>query len=138
MEKTWHDEFVQAIKSQAEREAEPQARKRKRVEEALKVAEKALDGARDAMSFAVDKLGEKQQTAELDERAGGYQVSFGGVSLLVTLDRETAVLRSVYDEGKPREFEFAKDRHLAPKDVEDYVGRRLLELARAAYKAEPW
>ena len=58
--------------------------------------------------------------------------------LTVELDRSTAVLTVTYDAAKPREFDFAKDRHLSPKDVEEYVGRRLVELARAAQKAHPW
>jgi hypothetical protein len=41
-------------------------------------------------------------------------------------------------ETKPREFDFAKDRHIAATDVEEYVGRRAVELVRLAQKATPW
>ena len=50
----------------------------------------------------------------------------------------SAVIKVTFGEGKPREFDFAKDRHIAPADVEEYIGRRSLELVRAAHKAHPW
>ena len=60
------------------------------------------------------------------------------VGLNVELVRESAVIKVTFIEGKPREFDFAKDRHIAPADVEEYVGRRAVELVRAAHKAHPW
>ena len=48
------------------------------------------------------------------------------------------IIKVTFGEGKPREFDLAKDRHIAPADVEEYMGRRSLELVRAAYKTTPW
>ena len=54
------------------------------------------------------------------------------------LVRDSAVIKVAFVEGKPREFDFAKDRHIAAADVEEYVGRRSVELVRTAQKAAPW
>ena len=66
------------------------------------------------------------------------QLTLGALSLTLELSRESAVIKVTFGEGKPRDFDLAKDRHIAPADVEEYMGRRSLELVRAAYKAAPW
>jgi hypothetical protein len=135
---TWRDELSEVIKSRTERDAEEHARLRARVEEALKTAELALSLARDGLRYACEQFRGKQQAAELEESPNGIKLSLGSTSIGIELLRETAVIRIQFGEGKPRDFDFAKDRHLAPADLEEYVGRRLVEFARAAQKAAPW
>lgn len=135
---TWRDELKEAVKTKAERDAEEQERHRKRVEEALASAEKAMEGAVDALRFASDTLKSKGQPVELGEARDNYKLALFGQSLALELVRASAVIKITFGEGKPREFDFAKDRHIAPPDVEEYVGRRSLELVRAAQKAHPW
>jgi len=135
---SWRDELTEAVKSKAEREAEEQARHKKRVEEALATAESAMSLAVESLRYARDKLKEKGQPVELDEQPDRYRISLGDLSLTLELVRESAVIKATFGEGKPREFDLAKDRHIAPADVEEYMGRRALELVRAAYKASPW
>ena len=90
------------------------------------------------VDFAAEQLREKGQDVNVDTKDDGRTLSFRDYSVVLGLDVETAVLTVVYNDGRPKEFDFAKDRHLAPKDVEEYVGRRVVEMARAAQKAEPW
>lgn len=135
---TWRDELKEAVKSKAEREAEEADRKRKRVEAALKVAEEALAQCSGGLEFVLQQLQGKQQPAKLSAGGDRRQLTLGEQGLVVELDRETAVLKVTLNDAKPREFDLAQDRHLAPKDIEEYVGRRAVELARAAYKANPW
>jgi hypothetical protein len=130
----WRDELIEAVKTKAEREAEEAERQRKRVAEALSTAELALRGAEEALAFAHERIAEKGQSSSYD----GGKLTVGALSLLVELDRTTAALKVSYLESKPREFDFARDRHIAPADVEEYVGRRIVELVRAAQKATPW
>src|SRR5438067_1408824 len=61
----WRDEIIEAVKTKTEREAEEQARHRKRVEEALTSADAAMALAVDALRFTRDRLAEKGQPAEL-------------------------------------------------------------------------
>ena len=68
----------------------------------------------------------------------GSKLVLGVLSLGIQLDPETAILRVHVAEAKPREFDFARDRHIAATDVEEYVGRRVLELVKVAQKAAPW
>ena len=68
----------------------------------------------------------------------GARIDLGTLSLALELDKETAVIKVTFLEGKPREFDFARDRHIAAADVEEYVGRRTVELVRNAQKAQPW
>ncbi|MEZ4438096.1 MAG: hypothetical protein R3B72_03360 [Polyangiaceae bacterium] len=139
MPTTWRDELVEVIKSKAEREAEEAERRRKRLEEALSVADEALGQAKESLGYAHEALKSKAQPASLEEEEGGGQrLVLGDQSVRVSLSRETAVLEVGFNDARPREFDFSKDRHLAPRDVEEYVGRRLVELARAAQKADPW
>ncbi len=135
---TWRDELIEAVKSKAEREDEERERLRKRVAEALATAESALNLSTEALRFACEKLKGKGQTAELSEKPEGNTLTIGELRLTVALDRETAIVKVTFGESKPREFDFAKDRHIAPNDVEEYMGRRALELVRSAYKANPW
>jgi hypothetical protein len=134
----WREELGEAVKSKAEREAEDKERQRKRVEEALTGAEEALRLATEALRFALQKLQEKQQPARIEGEGDSLRLTLGALSLSVSLDRETAILRATFIEGKPREFDFAKDRHIAATDVEEYVGRRSVEFVKAAQKASPW
>jgi hypothetical protein len=134
----WREELIDVVKSQAEREAEEEARKAKRLAEALKVAEEALQKATDGLRFTNEQLKSKSQPAKLEEKSDDISLMMNDLSLSVGLSRSDAVLKVVFNEGRPREFDFAKDRHLSAKDVEEYVGRRAVEFARAAQKSNPW
>jgi hypothetical protein len=134
----WREELTEAVKTKAERDAEEAERQRKRVEEALTGAQEAVRLATDALRFALERLKEKGQAAVLEESADKLRLTLGELSLSLSLDRETAILRTTFIEAKPREFDFAKDRHISPTDVEEYVGRRAVEFVRAAQKANPW
>ncbi len=135
---SWRDELIEVVKTKAEREAEEQARHKKRVEEALATAEAAMALGVEGLRFTCDRLKDKEQPAELVEQADSYKLSVREHSLALELSRDSAAIRVIFGEGKPREFDFAKDRHIAPADVEEYVGRRSLELVRAAQKSTPW
>ncbi|EYF05945.1 hypothetical protein [Chondromyces apiculatus] len=134
----WRDELVDAVKSKAEREAEEVERHKKRVSEALTAAESALSLSADALRFTGEKLKDKEQPVEISEEPDKIRLSLRDVSVTLELVRESAVVRITFGDGKPREFDFAKDRHIAPPDVEEYIGRRALEFVRAAQKATPW
>jgi hypothetical protein len=135
---SWRDELTEAVKTKAEREAEELARHKKRVEEALATAEAAINLGAEGLRFTRDRLKEKAQPAELAEETDAYKLTLREHRLSIELSRETAVVKITFGEGKPREFDFAKDRHIAPGDVEEYIGRRSLELVRAAHKAHEW
>ena len=135
---SWRDELIEVIKTKAERDAEEQARQRKRVEEALATAETAMALGIEGLRFTAAGLIEKSQPAALAEAPDSFKLTIHDLSLALELLREGAVIKVTFGEGKPREFDFAKDRHIAPADVEEYVGRRSLELVRAAQKSYPW
>lgn len=135
---TWRDELIEAVKSKAEREAEELARHKKRVAEALAAAESAVSQGAESLKFAHEKLLEKGQPSKLAEDPDKYRLSLGDFCLTLELLRDSAIVRVTFGDGKPRDFDFAKDRHIAPADVEEYIGRRALELVRAAQKAAPW
>lgn len=135
---SWRDELIEVVKTKAEREAEEQARHKKRVEEALATAEAAMTLGIEGLRFTCEKLKNKEQPADLVEVADSYKLTLREQTLALELNRESAAIRVTFGEGKPREFDFAKDRHIAPADVEEYVGRRALELVRAAQKSTPW
>jgi len=134
----WRDELVEAIKSKQEREAEEAERKRKRLEEALEVADEALTRAAGALEFVSEQLQSKSQPVTLSASDGDHCLKMHDYSLTVGISRDDAILKVTFNDGRPREFDFAKDRHLSPKDVEEYVGRRTVEFARAAQKSNPW
>jgi hypothetical protein len=134
----WRDELIEAVKTKAEREAEELARHKKRVEEALTTAEAAMSLGSDSLRFARDRLRDKGQEADLAEQADSFKLTLREVTLSLELLRDSAVIKVTFGDGKPREFDFAKDRHIAPADVEEYIGRRSLEFVRAAQKASPW
>jgi hypothetical protein len=134
----WRDELIEAVKTKAEREAEELARHKKRVEEALTTAEAAMALGVEGLRFARDKLRDKGQEADLTETSDSLKLSLREVSLALDLVRDAALIKITFGDGKPREFDFAKDRHIAPADVEEYIGRRALEFVRAAQKASPW
>ncbi|KYF62409.1 hypothetical protein [Sorangium cellulosum] len=135
---TWRDELIEAVKSKAEREAEELARHKKRVAEALAAAESAVSLGAESLKFAHEKLQEKGQPIVFSQEPDKHRLAFGEFSLALELLRDSAIVRVTFGDGKPREFDFAKDRHIAPADVEEYIGRRALELVRAAQKAAPW
>lgn len=134
----WRDELIEAAKTKAEREEEEQARHRKRVQEALHTAEIALGLAVTALEFTRDRLTDKGQAPKLSAQDDAHTFELEPHKLRVELVRDSAVVKVVFGDGKPREFDFAKDRHIAPADVEEYVGRRAVELVKAAQKASPW
>jgi hypothetical protein len=135
---SWRDELIEAVKSKAERDAEEAARHRKRVEEALATAEAAIALGVDALRYTRDRLQQKDQPITLTEEKDSYRLSLHEVALALELVRESAIIKVTFGEGKPREFDLAKDRHIAPGDVEEYMGRRALEFVRGAYKTHPW
>ena len=134
----WRDELIEVVKTKTEREAEELARHRKRVEEALTSADSAMTLAVEALRFACERLREKGQEAVLEEKPDAYKMTLRELSLGLELARDSAIIKVTYLEGKPREFDFAKDRHIAAADVEEYIGRRSVEFVRAAQKAAPW
>lgn len=135
---SWRDELSEAVKTKAEREAEELERQRKRVQEALTTAEAALKLGSDALRFSHEKIREKGVEAELTEDGENFRLKVREFSLSLQLVRDAALIRVTFGDGKPREFDFAKDRHIAPADVEEYVGRRAVEIVRAAQKSSPW
>jgi hypothetical protein len=134
----WREELVETIKSKDERESEEKERRAKRITEALKVAEEALRMALEGLKFTNEQLKGKKQPASFKKATAGATLAMHDFSIDVKLRREDAVLEVSYSGGRPKQFDFAKDRHLAASDVEEYVGRRALEMARAAQKANPW
>ena len=135
---SWRDELIEAAKTKAEREEEELARHRKRVQEALHTAETAFSLATAALEFTRDRLVDKGQTAQIVEQTDARTFELLTHKLRIELARDSAVIKVIYGEGKPRDFDFAKDRHIAPADVEEYVGRRAVELVKSAQKAAPW
>jgi len=135
---SWRDELIEAVKTKAERDAEELARHRKRVEEALATAEAAMKLGADALRFSADKLKEKGQPAALDDTADALKLSLNDLALRLELSRDSAIIKVTFGDAKPREFDFAKDRHISPADVEEYIGRRALEFVRSAQKTFPW
>jgi hypothetical protein len=134
----WRDEIIEAVKTKAERDAEDAARHKKRVEEALATADASMALAKEGLAFSCDRLREKGQDAVFEEQPDRLRLALRDFSLTLELSRESAIIKVTFGDGKPREFDFAKDRHIAPPDVEEYVGRRLVELVKAAQKASPW
>jgi len=154
----WRDELNDAVKTKAERDAEEAAKLKQRVKEALASAEAAFTLAVEALRFGHERVNEKGQTTkflEEHEEVEGESADaakpgakkkvvklarllLNGLTLTLELDRTTAIVKVSFLEGKPREFDFARDRHIAAADVEEYVGRRVVELVRAAQKASPW
>lgn len=135
---SWRDELIEAAKTKTERDEEEQARHRKRVQEALHTAETAFGLAVEAIKFARDRVADKGQTPQFSEHPDAYTLELLAHKIHIELVRDSAVIKVVFGEGKPREFDFAKDRHIAPADVEEYVGRRAVELVKIAQKASPW
>jgi hypothetical protein len=135
---TWRDELIEAVKSKREREAEEETRRQKRLEEALSVATDAMTKALDSLRFADEQLRDKRQPCKLVEKTDDLALELFDLRLAVSLSRADGVVKITFNDGRPREFDFAKDRHLSSKDVEEYVGRRTVELARAAQKNKPW
>ena len=135
---SWRDELIEAAKTKTEREEEEQARHRKRVQEALHTAEAAFGLAIEAIKFARDRLADKGQAPQFSEQPDAYTLELLAHKIHIELVRDSAVIKVVFGEGKPREFDFAKDRHIAPADIEEYVGRRSVEFVKSAQKAAPW
>ncbi len=147
----WRDELNEAVKTKSEREAEEAARQKQRVLEALASAEAAMALAIEAIRFGHQRIEEKQKETNLaieeeevdfegekSKKVKAAKLTIGPLGLHVDLDRSTAIIKVSFVEGKPREFDFARDRHIAAADVEEYVGRRIVEVVRSAQKASPW
>ena len=140
----WRDELIEAVKTKTEREAEETAKQKQRVLEAIPSAEAAVSLATEGLRFAYDRILEKGKPSTMHEekdeesRPKLARLTLEDLSLGIDLDRATAIVRVSYLEGKPREFDFARDRHIAATDVEEYVGRRAVELVRSAQKATAW
>ena len=109
------DELNEAVKSKAEREAEEHARVKKRVEEALATATQAMNLGAEALAFASQRLNEKGQAAEHQVQGDVAKLAYIR-AVTLELVRESALVRITFGEQKPREFDFAKDRHIAPAD----------------------
>src|SRR5688572_6009294 len=92
----------------------------------------------DALRFSADKLKDKGQPATLDDTADALKLTLNDLSLRLELSRDSAIIKVTFGDAKPREFDFAKDRHISPADVEEYIGRRALEFVRSAQKTFPW
>ncbi len=138
----WREELTEAVKTKAERDAEEAARAKQRVQEALGTAQAAFELALEAIRYAHDRIAEKGQPVSIEpipeDKGKGSRLVLGALSLGLQIDAETAILRVHVAETKPREFDFARDRHITATDVEEYVGRRVLELVKVAQKAAPW
>lgn len=138
----WRDELIEAVKTKVEREAEEAEKQKLRVREALTSAESALKLGAEALSFAADRVKEKGRdvSLEVSEHSAKFHLGPAGaqMSLVADLDPTTAIIKVSYLDAKAREFDFARDRHIAAADVEEYLGRRVVELIRAAQKATPW
>lgn len=134
----WREELAEEVKTKAEREAEEEARRNKRLAEALAVADEGLAKALESLRFADELIRSKGQASSLEEQDGRLLFKLLDLTVVVELSRNDAVLKVAYNEGRPREFDFSNDRHISPRDVEEYVGRRMVELARAAQKVSPW
>ncbi len=139
----WRDELIEAVKTKAERDAEEAEKQRLRVREALTSAESALKLGIEALTFAADHVKEKGREVSLEVHEHSAKFHLGGapgpqMSIAADLDPTTAIIKVSYLDAKAREFDFARDRHIAAADVEEYLGRRVVELIRAAQKANPW
>jgi hypothetical protein len=134
----WRDELTEIIRSEAEREAEEAERRSKRLKEALEVADEAMELALAGLGFTNEQLQHKAQPCVLSEKDGTHSLVLRDQSITVAMSRDDAIVKVTYNDGRPREFDFARDRHLSPKDVEEYIGRRAVEFARAVQKSHPW
>lgn len=143
----WRDELIDAVKTKAEREAEEAEKQRQRVREAMTSAEAALKLGVDALAFASERVKEKGKTSTVESSDHAVKFTMQGpdvnggtttMSIAADLDPATAIIKVTYQDAKAREFDFARDRHIAAADVEEYLGRRVVELIRAAQKASPW
>lgn len=134
----WRDELIEAVKTKVEREQEEAEKQRLRVQEALGAAEAALSLGATALQFAHEKIKEKGQETTFEQTADVARLSIGKHTLHAELDRLTAVIKVSFREAKAREFDFARDRHIAAADIEEYLGRRSVELVRAIQKETPW
>lgn len=134
----WRDELIEAVKTKAEREAEEAEKQRQRVREAMTTAEAAMKLGVDALEFAAERVREKGKEVSIEAAPHNVKFGLGAMALAAELDPSTAVIKVSYLEAKAREFDFARDRHIAAADVEEYLGRRVVELIRAAQKATPW
>lgn len=134
----WKDDLFEASKTKAEREEEERIRQAKRVEEALSTADAAMTLALQALEFSAERLRSQKQPVVLEDIAGGKRLKLHEPTLEVALSRETAILTVLAEGNKPREFDFVRDRHIAAADVEEYVGKRCLELVRLVQQNHPW
>lgn len=146
----WRDELIDAVKTKAEREAEEAEKQQQRVREAMTSAEAALKLGVEALTFASERVKEKGKTSDVTSSVHAVKFSMQGppapgegggpttMTISADLDPATAIIKVTYQDAKAREFDFARDRHIASADVEEYLGRRVVELIRSAQKAAPW
>ncbi len=134
----WRDELIEAVKTKVEREAEEAEKQRLRVQEALTSAEAALKLGAEALGFAMERVKEKGRDVSLEVHVHSAKFVLGTMTLWAELDPTTAIIKVSYLDAKAREFDFARDRHITAADVEEYLGRRVVELVRAAQKASAW
>ncbi|MFO0615347.1 MAG: hypothetical protein U0414_22325 [Polyangiaceae bacterium] len=143
----WRDELIDAVKTKVEREAEEAERQRQRVREAMTSAEAALKLGVEALTFASEQVRSKGKSSEVTSTEHSAKFTMEGpmvagaattMTIAADLDPATAIIKVTYQDAKAREFDFARDRHIASADVEEYLGRRVVELIRAAQKAAPW
>jgi len=134
----WREELIEAVKTKAEREAEEAEKQRQRVREAMTSAEAALALGAEALGFALERIKEKGKEVSLEVAPHAVKFTLGSTALSADLDPATAIIKVSYLDAKAREFDFARDRHIAAADVEEYLGRRVVELVRAVQKATPW
>ncbi len=93
---SWRDELIEVIKTKAERDAEEQARHRKRVEEALATAEAAMALGVEGLRFTTEHLRGKAQPAELVEAPDSYKITLHDLSLALELVREGAIIKITF------------------------------------------
>ena len=90
---TWRDELLEAIKTRAERDAEEEAKRKKRLEEALKIADEASEKAHEGLAFTHDHLVAKGLSPTLTRDGNAATLEFCGQTLTVDLDRSEAMLK---------------------------------------------
>lgn len=135
---SWRDELLEAVKTKKEREAEKAERLRERVAVALVIAEEAYALVREVLGFGHEQMLGKGQKASFESTDSGCELRLDDFAIVASLSNEDAQLNVSYNKARPRSFDFLNDRHLSPKDVEEYVGRRTVELVRAAQQKAPW
>lgn len=135
---SWRDELLEAVKTQQERDDEKAARLRERVAAALVIAEDAYGLLTGVLTFVHEQILAKGQQATFNTSEDGCELRLDDFAITANLSKTDAQLSVNFNKARPRSFDFLNDRHLSAKDVEEYVGRRAVELVRAAQQKSPW